>query len=228
MVDERTAGPAPASPRAARLSAPTWLDGRLLLGVLLVLTSVVVGSRVLAAADRSTGVWVTTRDLAAGSQLGEDDLAPARVRLMGTAGRYLSGEKPVGYVLRRSLGEGELLPGAALGRPGEELDYRAVTVPVPAGHLGPDLTAGQQVDVYVTPGRGERADGGEGPPRLVLRAVPVLHRTEEGAVDGDEAVVLQVRPADVLPLLAAVDLGRIDLVRVPRGAEADVELQPAS
>ncbi len=44
---------APGSPKAGRLATPGWVDGRLVLGVLLVLVSVVVGARVLSAADRS-------------------------------------------------------------------------------------------------------------------------------------------------------------------------------
>lgn len=216
----------PGSPPASRLAPPGWLDGRLLLGVLLVLVSVVVGANVLSGADRSTLVWVTTRALASGAQLTDDDLEQGRVRLFDSSGSYLSGAKPVGYVLRRSVGAGELLPTAAMARPGEDLDYRAVTVPVPAGHLGPDLRPGQQVDVYVTPAD-DKATAGQQAPRLVLRSVTVLQRPADGSADGDEAVVLQVAPDQVLPLLAAVDLGVIDLVRVPSGAEADVDLTPA-
>src|SRR5688572_8998857 len=115
---------APQSPRAGRLAAPGWLDGRLLLGVLLVLASVVAGARVLSSADESTPVWVTTRALSSGAQLGEGDLELSRVRLFGSSSGYLAGSKPVGYVLRRSVGAGELLPTAALAAPGEDVDYR--------------------------------------------------------------------------------------------------------
>jgi len=40
-----------------------------------------------------------------------------------------------------------------------------------------------------------------------------------GAGASSVPVVLQVRPQDVGPLLSAVSLGRIDLVRVPRQVE---------
>ncbi len=82
----------PASPRASRLPAPGWLDGRLVLGVLLVLVSVVVGARVLSTADRSTLVWAAATDLTAGSQLAADDLAPVRVRLFESSARYLAAD----------------------------------------------------------------------------------------------------------------------------------------
>ena len=41
--------------------------------------------------------------------------------------------------------------------------------------------------------------------------------TDDGA-GGNRPVVLQVPPDDVAALLSATELGRIDLVRVPRGA----------
>lgn len=205
----------PASPRASRLASPGWLDGRLVVGVLLVLVSVVVGARVLSSADRSTLVFALTKDLAAGSVLDADDLERVRVRLYDNAGEYVAaGEPPVGYVVRRGLGRGELLPRQALALPREDVDYREVTVPIDAGRLPPGLAAGAQVDVWVTPEDAEVA--------LVLQGVTVLDvQADGGAFSGSATVpvVLQVRPREVPALVSAMSLGRIDVVRVPRGAE---------
>ena len=221
----------PASPRARRLASPRWLDTRLVLGVLLVLVSVVVGARVLAAADRSQTVWVLTRDLAPGAQLTQDDLGVARVRLYGDATQYLSarGPAPVGYLLRRGVGARELLPVAALTPPDQDVTYRAMTVPVQRGHLPPDLRAGAQVDVYVTPEAGSGSSAPAGPPRLVLRATTVLLRPASTGFSGStqESVVLQVRPTEVPLVLTALSQGRIDLVGVPRLQESERSLVPA-
>lgn len=221
----------PASPRARRLAAPRWLDTRLVLGVLLVLVSVVVGSRVLAAADRSQTVWVLTRDLAPGAQITQDDLGVARVRLYGDARHYLSarGPGPIGYLLRRGVGAGELLPVAALTPPDRDVAYRAMTVPVQRGHLPPDLRAGTQVDVYVTPEATSGSAAPAGPPRLVLRAATVLLRPASSGFSGttQESVVLQVRPTEVPLVLTALSQGRIDLVGVPRLQESERSLVPA-
>lgn len=254
----------PASPSAKRLAPPGWLDGRLVLGVLLVLVSVVVGARVLSSADRSQLVWTTTRDLAPGASLRDDDLQPTQARLFGSGARYLaaSGPKPVGYVLQRGLGAGELLPADALRRPEVDVDFRFVTVPVLPGHLPPDIDSGQQVDVWVTPdpagGAGQvqqlpeaqppllAQDDDVGPDdgaaavrggalqagaRLVLPGVPVSARPAESGFGAggstERAVVLQVRPEDVGPLVTAMSQGRIDLVRVPKAAEAPEGLVPA-
>lgn len=224
----------PASPTASRLVAPGWLDGRLLLGVLLVLASVVLGARLLSSADRSQLVWATTGDLAVGSQLAESDLAPQRVRLFDSVDRYLDATRPppVGYTIRRAMSAGELLPGSVLGLP-EEDPFRLVTVPVEVGHFPPDLVDEQQVDVWVTPTR----PGGAAPSaalgvtgsidlrgaQVVLLAVAVAtgppeDRFSSGATTSP--VVLRVREDDVGKLVSAMSLGRLDLVRVPRNAEA--------
>lgn len=228
----------PESPAARRLARPRWLDGRLVLGVLLVLVSVVVGARVLSAADRSQTVWAVTRDLAPGTQLSEGDLKPSRVRLFGSGARYLatSARKPTGYVLRRAVGQDELLPGDALGRPQDDLAFRSVTVAVPRGHLPPGLSHGQTVDVYVTPSPQKgavRSSAGPAtaPPRLVLAAVVVLEVPRAAGIASreDEAgVVLQVRPEQVALMLAAVAEGGIDLVQVPGAGELVQPPSPAA
>lgn len=238
----------PASPRASRLAAPGWLDGRLVLGVLLVLVSVVVGARVLSAADRSTLVYAATKDLAPGSVLQGDDLEQVRVRLFDNASSYVAvGTPPLGYVVRRGIGSGELLPRDALTLPDEDVDFREVTVPVEVGHLPPGLSAHTQVDVWVTPQAavkqaqeaGQPPDGASPSPsdlelrgaQLVLQGVTVRTvQSDGGAFSGSTSipVVLRVRPTEVASLISAMSLGRIDLVRVPRDAEGAARLESAS
>jgi hypothetical protein len=217
----------PASPKANRLATPGWLDTRLVLGVLLVLTSVVVGARVLSSADRSQTVWGTTRSLAPGTTLAGGDLTRMRVRLFGHSESYVrgTGPAPTGYTLRRGVGAGELLPFNALSKPGEDDAFRLLTVPVARGHLPPNLTSATQVDVYVSPTAKTGATAAPaGPPRLVLRNVTVALRRQSGGLSAstdDEPVVLKVRPADVTLLLAAMAEGRIDLVGVPPKSETE-------
>ncbi len=232
LREEHAVSDPPASPRASRLVAPGWLDTRLVLGVLLVLASVVVGARVLSSADRSQTVWVLTRDLAPGAELTGDDLTVARVRLFTDGAEYISGHgpAPVGYFLRRAVGARELLPVGAITPPGKDVNFRSLTVPVSRGHLPPDLRAGTQVDVYVSPVVGPGSSTAAGPPRLVLRNVTVLLRPESSGFSGattEESIVLQVRPTDVPTVLAAVSQGRIDLVGVPRFQEKPVATVPA-
>jgi hypothetical protein len=237
----------PASPRATRLASPSWLDTRLVLGVLLVLVSVVVGARVLSAADRSTLVWAAGSDLAAGSTVDADRLQQVRVRFFdGLEDRYVPVEQdPSGLVLAQAMGSGDLLPRTALRPPQGDPDaeFRLVTVAVDAARLPASavLQAGQ-VDVWLTPGDLEPAPApspvvdpsliAEPPPppglplsgaQLVLAGVTVETVATDaggfGATSTTVPVVLKVRPDDVGKLVSATALGRIDLVVVPRAAQ---------
>jgi hypothetical protein len=246
----------PGSPQARRLATPGWLDGRLVLGVLLVLVSVVVGARVLSAADRSTLVYAVNKDLTAGSILQSGDLEQVRVRLFDNADRYIAvGSTPInGYVVRRAVSAKELLPREALDTPQRDVDFRYVTVAVQSDHLPNGLKRDQQVDVWVTPDldgqQDEPApDGAETPPgspgaapadgkelelrgaQLVLQGVAVLSVADQGGGFGGSTAVpveLQVKPDEVARLVSAMALGTIDLVRVPREVESSGRLEPAA
>ena len=61
-----------------------------MLGVLLVLVSVLLGARVVGAADSTVPVWAASGDLAAGTVLAAGDLVAVDVRLDDAAGRYLA------------------------------------------------------------------------------------------------------------------------------------------
>ena len=162
----------PASPKAARLASPSWLDTRLVLGVLLVLVSVVVGARVLSSADRSSTVLVAQRDIAVGTTLVAGDLVRERVRLDdGQVDRRLleadDDDAYVGFVTRRPLDAREFVPLAALRRAGD-VDERQFALNVEPGHAPPDLAGGDTVDVYVTP-EDDAGGAAPAPTRLGVR-----------------------------------------------------------
>ncbi|HKE50865.1 MAG TPA: flagellar biosynthesis protein FlgA, partial [Actinomycetes bacterium] len=69
------------SPPASRLRQPRWLNVRLLVGVSLVLISIVLGTRVVAAATDSDLVWQARAELAVGTPVGDADLRAIEVRL---------------------------------------------------------------------------------------------------------------------------------------------------
>lgn len=213
------------SPPAARLATPRWLDARLLGGLVLVLGSIAVGTRVIAAADDTQSVWAVTADLAAGSRLTDDHLRRVDVHLTGDAPRhYLDGRAahPVGYLLTRPVSAGELLPAAAVAAPDAAADKRRfVTLPVQRYHLPEDLRTGELVDVYVT----VKSSAGDAEPRSVLVAagltVTAVNRGSPGGFGAggasDVGVELSVPERNARSLVAAAQSGPIDLVRVPGG-----------
>ena len=205
------------SPPAARLAAPSWLDSRLVVCVLLVLVSVVVGAKVVSDADEYEQVWAARGDLAAGTLLSRADLNARRVRFYGNGNRYLAATAdPAGFVLSRAVGADEFVARAALRPASDAGSLRLVTVPVERYHVPVALRHGSLVDVYVTP----KPQGGEpsGPPQLVLpRAVVASLDDAANRFGGgsDLGVVLQVPEGTVAAVVAAVQRGAIDLVRVP-------------
>lgn len=141
QATEAQPGPVP-----RRIRPPRWLDLRLVLGVLLVLGSVLLGARIVGAAGATVPVWAVTGDLAAGTELGADDLRAVDVRLGGAAGSYLStGTRPEGRTLSRAVRAGELLPRSALA---EAQELVQLALPVQSGYVPPGLQRGQLVDVY--------------------------------------------------------------------------------
>ena len=144
-----------AVPGATRSKAPTWRNARLLVGLVLVAGSVLLGARLMAAADDTVGVWALAHDLPAGVPLTQDDLVVREMRFPDstTADTYLSSSRPPAADVRlsRAVSEGELLPRAALST-----QRMAEVVEVPVSVATDDLPAtvrlGSTVDVWVTPG----------------------------------------------------------------------------
>lgn len=137
----------PQSPPAPRLRQPSWLNVRLVAGALLVLVSIVLGTRIVSTADRSVQVWALARDVAAGTTLTAADVRPVRVRLFDTSEEYLLSTKPLeGHTVARAMQAGELVPRAALD-PGA--DGLIISLPVEPQNT-PEVARGQLVDVWST------------------------------------------------------------------------------
>ena len=138
----------PASPRPRRLTAPSWLDVRLILGVALVLTAVLIGARVVSSASHTYPRVAARHDLAAGSVLTAGDVTLAHVQLPdhGTGVYVARLSDVIGKQLSRPISAGELLPAGALGT---EPAQTTVTVPLARGNA-PDLRKGERIELWVS------------------------------------------------------------------------------
>lgn len=215
------AAPTGAAPPARRLERVRWRDPRLALGVVLVAGSVVLGARVLAAADDTTPVWSLRENLAAGASLDPSLVEVADVRFAdgGDVGHYLSAAQPLpeGLVLVRDTPAGELLARSGLER---VADRQGVELPLPVldGALPPDLAIGDRVDAWAAPEPGQSEQGGVA--EKVLAGVPVLGvERSAGTLAGGSGVVvlvgLQEPAVAALPeTLAVIGQGTVVLVRV--------------
>lgn len=205
------------APSATRLKSPSWLDGRLVVGVVLVLLSVVVGAKIIASSDRYDVIWAASRDIAPGTTLVKADLVRVNVRFKDHGSLYISanGSAPVGRTTIQPLADGQLIPLAAVPATAP-VPVRLVTIPVARLHMprGNDLH-GVQVDLYVTP----KSIGGDvqAAPQLVLANVTIADTIIDSSLGGSDGsgVVLSVPLPYVDAVVAAAQQGAVDLVRVP-------------
>ena len=103
---------------ATRGRAPRsfWIDPRFVVGVVLVLGSVIGVYAIVAAADRTTQVYVARDALIVGQTVDGDDLVATSVRLGDGADVYLAADGPPtdGLVMTRSVLAGEMIPASAV------------------------------------------------------------------------------------------------------------------
>jgi hypothetical protein len=133
------------------VKTPSWVDLRLVAGVMLVLISVAAGALVVASADSTHPVWAVRRSLAAGTVITQDDLQIVKVRLPDRR-RYLpagSGRRaddPVNETLSRSVAAGELLPRSAIAATPAGT---TLTVPLTSDQA-PRISRGQEIELWLS------------------------------------------------------------------------------
>lgn len=202
------------SPAARRLDRRRWKDPRLWVGLVLVAGSVLVGARLMAAADDTVGVWAVTRDVPAGSPLSADALVVKQVRFADAAvasGYQPAAEPPAeSAIATRDLSSGELLPRASVG----DADGPMLHLPVVVGAAGApeNLRPGEVVDVWVVPA--QDTGGSSGPARQALDDVPVVSSARESGPLGEGATRQVLLGLDAA---AKVDLGEL-LSRMSEGS----------
>lgn len=215
----------PTSPRPRRLSAPSWLDLRLVLGVILVLASILIGAKVVSSANRTYPRIAAQHDLAAGTVLTADDVTIARVQLPDHgAGVYVSRlQDAVGKQLSRPVSAGELVPAGALAG---VVAQTTVTIPL-ATAAAPELHKGQRIELWVST---------SSCPALVLLpdvAVQGVHSDPDGAFgsgSGGQDVVISVAPEVADRVMQALALDEAQLragVLVGPGREGESGGTPA-
>ncbi len=213
-------------PAAARLRRPAWRDSRLLVGLVLVLSSVALGGVILAHADDRVPVYAAARSLVPGQPLAQDDLVRVDVQL-GTAGdAYLAvggGLAPDRFVLR-DVRPGELVPVAAVGGR-EQVEVQPLTLTVDTGSAAA-LRVGSRVDVYVNPVDPTAPAAGKAftGPELALRGVSVASIPKAsnglgGGAGGGQPVQVMAPTARIREIIGKVDVGaRVTLVPVAGSA----------
>lgn len=207
----------PQAPDATRSRRPGWRNPRLLLGLVLVAGSVVLGARVVAAADDTVPVWVAARDLPTGALIETASLERRDVRFPDaeTAAAYLSAEQalPEGSRVDRPVDAGDLVPRGAVAEAPEE-PLVEVPLSVATDDLPQTVRQGSVIDVWVTPDptSGTVRPGREG------RAQRVLAEVEVVAVPGTSETLA---PAQTRQVILGVPADRTDELASALGLLAD-------
>ena len=193
----------PSIPPALRASTPGWRDPRLWIGLVIIAVSVVAGARLFAAADDSVAVWSVSADMGAGDQVTESDLVARRVRFAeaGDLDRYFraSDALPSDLELLHGVGEGELLPRAAVGDAAES-NTQQISIEVEPGKLPSSVAPGSVVDIWLVDTDASNKSQTDTPePALEGVTVVDVPAPEEsfGSATGRRAVVLAVPAEDV-------------------------------
>ena len=208
-------------PTATRLSKPSWRDSRLVVGVVLVLLSMTVGAKAIAAADDTVPMYAAVATLVPGQPVTQHDVKRVDVQLGADRRRYVAADHDIasGTFALRDVRPGELVPASALGGR-DAIDLKPVSVPVDGGGAA-QLAAGSVVDVWVNARDRSSAAEKYGRPVKTFEAAPVARTPDKsggglGSTPGLSAVQIMVPEDGVQALIAAIHQGaKITLVPVP-------------
>ncbi|HWS59032.1 MAG TPA: hypothetical protein VN257_10865 [Actinotalea sp.] len=211
----------PVSPAAVRLRRPGWRDPRLLLGLVLVASSVALGSWLVGSAGRTVPVYAAADPLVAGDPVDPARLAVREVRIADTDGVYLRADEalPPDLVVVRTVGSGELVPLAATATR-SELDVRPVAI-TPRQALSRAVVPGASVDLWFVPTPDQGSDSAAEPRQLAaaLAVAEVAEPTGAFAVGSGQTVHVLVPVTDLPAVLAALAAdGTVEVVPVPGGS----------
>jgi hypothetical protein len=209
------------SPTPKRVSPPSWLNARVVVGLLLVVASTALGAYLVGSGRHTDRVLVARHDLAAGTVATAGDFTTQAVHLSDPS-RYVSADSPVaGQVLSRPVSSGELVPRAALGAAPA---LTTIVIPL-APDDAPDLHAGDRIELWLSTKTC--------PSVALLRdaAVQNVRRSSDGSFGSNpgQDVTLSLDPALARRAVAALALDSATVrAGVLTGGDADEALPDLS
>lgn len=197
------------SPMAA--PASRWSRVPKVLGAGLFATAIIVGLGAISAPAELTEYLVYSRSLPAGTKLNATDLTAISVTAESRlVGYQLDIDEVVGSELVHPVAQGELVAKSDLKITSSAL--QELTLSFALNSLPPDVTKGDQLDLWVVPQDG--AGNVLGPAQLIGQNLVVAATNAETAnISNELAITFFVLSNQVADLLDAVAAGEIHLVR---------------
>ncbi|WP_375002834.1 hypothetical protein [Aeromicrobium sp. CTD01-1L150] len=205
--------------QTSRLQHRTWSDPRLLLGGMLVLGAVVLGSWVVASSDDRVGYWALGEDVVAGDAVTEQQLVESRAVLDDAAAvGALRTEEELPAALSDLRWATDVSAGTLLGNAhlvlSEDVAATELPLAVAAGSAPDDLHRGELVDVWVGPAPGDD------PSQTASRVLESVSIVSAGAGAPAEAaaasrtVIIDVGDVELTgEVVGQVSAGHVTLVR---------------
>jgi hypothetical protein len=180
-------------------------DPRVAIGLVLVAVSAAGVTGVVAGLSRTVSVYRAAEPLTAGARITAENLVPTPVRLGQEQRLYLTGTVPHdGFVVTRTIAEGEMVPLSALGS-ADSVDVAAVVVKL-STRVSASIAPGAVVDLWAAPRKAGTTTEFGAPVVLVSGATVARVVPQQGIVAAGEqnTVEVQVPRTDVAAVLQAV------------------------
>jgi hypothetical protein len=186
---------------------------RLYLSIALCLGALLASFLMTRAANTQEDYWVVLRPMAAGTQIGADDLGYQSVVLGAAAKNYLAATtNPIGSITRRRLVAGELLQGSSLTDDARALTHQEISLSMRAVDIPFAVAVGELISLYQLHDVRESKESIA--PEFIVSGAFVTSIDRKGSNFGGEvALGLAINRVDVATVLSASTSGRLVVVR---------------
>ncbi|MDO4607262.1 MAG: hypothetical protein Q4B12_08080 [Bowdeniella nasicola] len=188
-------------------------DPRFLIGVLLVIGAVALGTWLVQRADERVPVWAASEPLTPGTPL-TGHVTTVSVH-PDVAHLYLPATQPADGTATRSIGSGELIARTAISTDAPEAPTRSVVIPLGTA-LPTNAGRGYSVDIWLVPQSTVHKDDVE--PRILTAGAIIekVHTADSPLASNHGAIEVAVPAEDVSAVLAGLaDQGLLTVV--PQG-----------
>jgi hypothetical protein len=166
-----------------------------------------------ALSDRSSGYWVVSHPVAAGSLLTSSDLELIDASLVGNQDLYLPEDlSPIGSTTTRYIAAGEFVATSAVTEDLQDFDAEQVPLNVSASDIPATIEVGEPISIYWVP---EPQDAQSlSTPELLLTGVFLRSIDRKSSNFGNGlSITVSVDNSQVQRLLAGTSNGRLVIVK---------------